>query len=889
MRRTGWTGIAGRARTAVFSREGLRGGARPHSKIRKGVLKMRLSQNIAGLRHAAGWSQEELAARLDVTRQSVSKWESGQSVPDAERLVKLSELFGVSVDFLLKGDGPPAGDAPTAAFAARLVTAGEAADYLALRGRAAGRIAAGTCLCILSPVCLLLLAAMSDAGGGARAQSAVDYTEEARNGKLDPVFARGPEIRLVVDILARRRKNNPILVGDPGVGKTAVVEGLALKIVEGHVPDSLKGVRIVGLDMGRLQAGASVKGEFERRLKAVIDEVKSAPVPTVLFIDEAHTLVGSGNTPGSGDGANLLKPALARGEMRTIAATTWSEYKKYFEKDAALARRFQPVKLGEPSLADTVTILRGIVPHYEKAHQVYVRDDAVIRTAELAGRYITGRQLPDKAIDVLDTACARVKVSLGAKPPILETLEEELATLRRELDALERDRCKGVAARCPEDGATRHAALQQRCAELAARAEDLEAQWRRELDMVEAILKQRAVEHASEAAANEDGQSEAAAQAPETETRTAAEEDQSISSVVLGEELRKIQNGAPLVFHEVSPELVTGIVSEWTGIPSGKLDGAGDAALSHLGTSLRERIKGQDQALEIIEKTILSAHAGLNSPTQPTGIFLLVGPSGVGKTETALAVADALFGGERLLISINMSEFQEKHTISRLIGSPPGYVGYGEGGRLTEAVRRQPYSAVLFDEVEKAHPDILHLFYQMFDKGVLADGEGREVDFRNTLIFLTSNLGSDIVAALCEEEEDPDIATLRAALHPVLTQAFRPALLGRMTVVPYAAINKDTLRELTAMKLEHVGRRLMERHRIPLLWDEAVADNIAASCDAVDTGARNIDHIINAHLLPGIAAALLSSLLEEKNAPRGPRVSLDAANGAFNCAPEARP
>ncbi len=729
----------------------------------------------------------------------------------------------------------------------------------------------------------------SEAGGGALAQYAVDFTEEARNGKIDPVFARGPEIRLVVDILARRRKNNPILVGDPGVGKTAVVEGLALKIVEGHVPDSLKGVRIVGLDMGRLQAGASVKGEFERRLKAVIDEVKSAPVPTVLFIDEAHTLVGSGNTPGSGDGANLLKPALARGEMRTIAATTWSEYKKYFEKDAALARRFQPVKLGEPSLADTVTILRGIVPHYEKAHQVYVRDDAVIRTAELAGRYITGRQLPDKAIDVLDTACARVKVSLGAKPPILETLEEELATLRRELDALERDRCKGVAARCPEDGATRHAALQQRCAELAARAEDLEAQWRRELDMVEAILKQRAVEHAGEAAANEDGQSEAAAQAPETETRTAAEEDQSISSVVLGEELRKIQNGAPLVFHEVSPELVTGIVSEWTGIPSGKLDGAGDAALSHLGTSLRERIKGQDQALEIIEKTILSAHAGLNSPTQPTGIFLLVGPSGVGKTETALAVADALFGGERLLISINMSEFQEKHTISRLIGSPPGYVGYGEGGRLTEAVRRQPYSAVLFDEVEKAHPDILHLFYQMFDKGVLADGEGREVDFRNTLIFLTSNLGSDIVAALCEEEEDPDIATLRAALHPVLTQAFRPALLGRMTVVPYAAINKDTLRELTAMKLEHVGRRLMERHRIPLLWDEAVADNIAASCDAVDTGARNIDHIINAHLLPGIAAALLSSLLEEKNAPRGLRVSLDAANGAFNCALEARP
>ncbi|WP_417292626.1 type VI secretion system ATPase TssH [Desulfovibrio porci] len=718
---------------------------------------------------------------------------------------------------------------------------------------------------------------------GALAQYAVDFTEEARKGGIDPVFARGPEIRLVVDILARRRKNNPILVGDPGVGKTAVVEGLALKIVEGHVPDALKNVRLVGLDMGRLQAGASVKGEFERRLKAVIDEVKAAPTPTILFIDEAHTLVGSGNAPGGGDGANLLKPALARGEMRTIAATTWGEYKKYFEKDAALARRFQLVKLDEPSLAETVTILRGIVPHYEKSHGVYVRDDAVIRTAELAGRYITGRQLPDKAIDVLDTACARVKVSLGGKPPVLEALEEELASLRRELAALERDRRTGVPLSAGEDSAARHAFLQARCAELGERAAETEAQWQRELDLVTAILERRSAEHA--AASGESDGAAPAAEMPD-DPGTNDRDAHIVSAESLSAQLRALQGDAPLVFHEVGPELVTAIVSEWTGIPAAKLDGEGGDALSRLGENLRDRIRGQDHALKIIEQTIMSAHAGLGSPSQPTGIFLLVGPSGVGKTETALAVADALFGGERSLISINMSEFQEKHTISRLIGSPPGYVGYGEGGRLTEAVRRQPYSAVLFDEVEKAHPDILHLFYQMFDKGLLADGEGREVDFRNTVIFLTSNLGSDIVTALCEEDENPDPDVLHAALQPILTQTFHPALLGRMTVVPYTSIRKEILRELTDMKLDLVNRRLRERHHIPLLWDAEVADSITASCGAVDTGARNIDHIISAHLLPGIASALLSSLLDETRAPRGLRVSLDADNGAFVCALE---
>ncbi len=725
-------------------------------------------------------------------------------------------------------------------------------------------------------------AAPAETPADALARYAVDFTEDARDGKTDPVFARGPEIRMVIDILARRRKNNPILVGDPGVGKTAVVEGLALKIVRGEVPDALKGVRIVGLDMGRLQAGAGVKGEFERRLKAVIDEVKAAPVPTILFIDEAHTLVGSGGAAGGGDSANLLKPALARGEMRTIAATTWSEYKKYFEKDAALARRFQLVKLDEPSLEDTVTILRGIVPHYEQAHHVYVRDDAVIRTAELAGRYITGRRLPDKAIDVLDTACAKVKVSLGARPAVLAALEEELASARRELDALERDRRTGIPMEDVRESENRHAALRRHCEDVAARAADMEARWRRELDMVEAILERRAAEHAAA-----DGESAA----PPTDSDGVAEDaavDTGVSSEALAGQLRRIQGDAPLVFHEVSPELVTSIVSEWTGIPAGKLDGGGGACLSQLGANLRARIKGQDHALEVIEKAVLSAHAGLNSPTRPTGIFLLVGPSGVGKTETALAVADALFGGERLLISINMSEFQEKHTISRLIGSPPGYVGYGEGGRLTEAVRRQPYSAVLFDEVEKAHPDILHLFYQMFDKGVLADGEGREVDFRNTVIFLTSNLGSDIVTALCEENEAPDPLMLREALQPMLSQTFRPALLGRMTVVPYLAIPKEILRELTEMKLARVSDRLQQRHHIPLIWDDAVVESITASCSAVDTGARNIDHIINGHLLPRMATTLLASLPDGSGGPKRLRVRLDAADGAFSCALEPR-
>lgn len=702
---------------------------------------------------------------------------------------------------------------------------------------------------------------------------ATDFTEEARQGRIDPVFARGPQIRQMIDILTRRRKNNPILVGDPGVGKTAVVEGLALNIVEGNVPAALAGTRIAGLDMGRLQAGSGVKGEFEKRLKGVIDEVKAAAVPTILFIDEAHTLVGSGNAAGSGDGANLLKPALARGELRTVAATTWSEYKKYFEKDAALARRFQLVRLDEPSQEETVTILRGLAPSYEKSHCVYIRDDAVRSIAALSTRYISGRQQPDKAVDVLDTACARVKVSLGARPASLEALEDELTAVRRELAALERDSRQGVAPDDARESAGRHAALQGKAAELTGRIEELTARWNREKRLVEDILAKRAAAGRPASGKDEEG----GAFGMEADDG----EGQGPSLAELAAELRQAQGDEPLVFYEVTPQLVAEIVSEWTGIPLGKLAGNAAERLTSLGMQLRRRIRGQDHALETLEKAVLAARTGMNSPGSPTAIFLLAGPSGVGKTETALAVADELYGGEDMLISINMSEFQEKHTISRLIGSPPGYVGYGEGGRLTEAVRRQPYSAVLFDEVEKAHPDVINLFYQMFDKGVLADGEGREIDFRNTMIFLTSNLGSDIIAALCEDGAPPDPGTLEEAIRPALTQFFRPALLGRMTIVPFMSLSTGIIRELVDMKLGRIADRLLAQHRLPLAWTEEAAASVAASCTAVDTGARNIDHVINATLLPGIATALLGRLGNARPERERLCIGLDVGRGMF--------
>ncbi|MDO5537548.1 MAG: type VI secretion system ATPase TssH, partial [Desulfovibrionaceae bacterium] len=557
-----------------------------------------------------------------------------------------------------------------------------------------------------------------------------DFTAKAKSGKVDPVFGRDQEIRQMVDILARRRKNNPILVGEPGVGKTAVMEGLALRISEGDVPSTLKDTTLLGLDIGLLEAGASVKGEFERRLKGVLDEIKSSTKSIILFIDEAHLLVGAGNGAGGSDAANLMKPALARGEIRTCAATTWKEYKKYFEKDPALARRFQLVKLDEPSVPTTALILRGLRDSYEAAHKVLVRDEALEVAADYAGRYITGRFLPDKAVDLLDTACARVKVSQAAKPGALEDAQRRAQACRRQLSALERDAAEGA-----DIDAERMEALKGEIESANEDAARIEAEWQEEkvlaqavLDARQALADARKAAEAPQVAAAEGGE---AAPAPGVDEAEAALK-------AARQALAERQNGDPLVSVEVTSDVVAQVVSDWTGIPVGKVARDQAAQIADLHTTLSARVRGQEAALRSVVEGIQASKAGLRSPDQPIGVFLLVGPSGVGKTETGLSLADALFGDEHSVITVNMSEFQEKHTVSRLIGSPPGYVGYGEGGLLTEAVRRKPYSVVLLDEVEKAHGDVMQLFYQVFDKGMLTDGEGTEVSFRNTVIMLTS-------------------------------------------------------------------------------------------------------------------------------------------------------
>lgn len=571
--------------------------------------------------------------------------------------------------------------------------------------------------------------------GTALARFCVDFTQKAGAGEIDPVFGRDREIRQMVDILARRRKNNPIVVGEAGVGKTAVVEGLALRIVEGDVPDLLRDVSIVGLDMGLLQAGAGVKGEFENRLKSVINEVKASPKPIILFIDEAHTLIGAGGSAGGGDAANLLKPALARGELRTIAATTWSEYKKYFEKDAALARRFQPVKLEEPSVEIAALILRGLKEKYEEAHGVVVRDDAVEAAAELSSRYISGRQLPDKAVDLLDTSAARVKVLLSAKPDIMEDKERSIQALGREKAALIRDRTHGM----PVDD-ERLTEIETLLTTLNGEVSTLKERWVKEKELARRIIDLRNALYGNDGDAVEKG---------------ADSDDSKAQLEGMHQELEALQGDSPLVRIEVDPDIVSKVVSDWTGIPLGKVMREEARNVVNLKTNLQDRIKGQDEALEGITQVIKASKAGLKDPAQPMGVFLLVGPSGVGKTETALALADLLFGGERFMVTINMSEFQERHTVSRLIGSPPGYVGYGEGGVLTEGVRQRPYSLVLLDEVEKAHLEVLNLFYQVFDKGSLSDGEGRVIDFKNTILFLTSNLASDVITELCSGRNRP--------------------------------------------------------------------------------------------------------------------------------------
>ncbi|ENS1774925.1 type VI secretion system ATPase TssH [Vibrio parahaemolyticus] len=694
--------------------------------------------------------------------------------------------------------------------------------------------------------------------GSALSKFTTDFTGKARKGEIDPVFCRDQEIRQIVDILARRRKNNPIAVGEPGVGKTAVVEGLALKIVQGDVPDNLKGVELYGLDMGLLQAGASVKGEFEKRLNAVLDEVKNSPTPIILFIDEAHTLVGGGNQAGGSDAANLLKPALARGEVKTIAATTWSEYKKYFEKDPALARRFQLVKLDEPSPEQAALIIRGLRPAYEKSHNVYVRDDAITAAAALSARYISGRQLPDKAIDVLDTACARVNISLNAIPASVETLQQELAAQQRELEALERDALqqtgdKHSLANIPD----LKLAMETTKEELA----EQEAQWHKEKEQIQEMIALRSRLHElvfgetneEELVADEDSEQKQDV-SPYTEMD---EEAVRIAISVCQEQLDAIRNGNPLVHFEVGPDEVSHVISDWTGIPMGKMLQDEAETTLKLKESLTQSIKGQEYAIDALSEGIQTAKAGLGNPDAPTGVFLLVGPSGVGKTETARAIADQMFGGERFMTTINMSEFQEKHTVSRLIGSPPGYVGYGEGGMLTEAVRQRPYSVVLLDEVEKADPDVLNLFYQVFDKGTLNDGEGRTIDFKNTLIIMTSNLATHEIESLVHQSKDIDANIIAEAIRPTLNQHFKPALLARMSVLPFVPLSDEAMTEIIHHKLNKVSQRLHNHHKLSLNYEESLVEFVLGNCRLAETGARNIDAVINRQLLPQLSTQLL--------------------------------
>lgn len=681
--------------------------------------------------------------------------------------------------------------------------------------------------------------------GGAIARYCENFTEKARAGKIDPVFGRDAEIRQMVDILARRRKNNPICVGDPGVGKTAVVEGLALRIVEGDVPDMLKDVSLLGLDMGMLQAGASVKGEFENRLKGVIEEVKASATPIILFIDEAHTLIGAGGQAGTSDAANLLKPALARGELRTIAATTWAEYKKYFEKDAALARRFQLVKLDEPDVATAVQILRGLRDRYQEVHQVAIRDDALVAAAELSSRYISGRQLPDKAVDLLDTACARVKVLQNAKPDLLEDTERRMQALEREKRGLQQD----ADNRQPVE-AQRFTDIDAQLDTLATQAEDLRARWQAQRAAAQALLQARGTFSAARREAVDVG---AEATSPALKA---------LDDAVLQAERAFIeaQGSEALVRIDVDPDVVAKVVSDWTGVPVGKMQRDQATTALGLADALKRRIRGQDAALDQVAEIVKTASSGLNDPRQPLGVFLLVGPSGVGKTETALAVADLLFGDEKSTVVVNMSEFQERHNVSRLIGSPPGYVGYGEGGLLTEAVRQRPYSVVLLDEVEKAHLDVLNLFYQVFDKGMLSDGEGKEIDFANTVIFLTSNLATDVITEMTQGGERPDPAVLAGAIRPLLSSHFKPALLARMTIVPYATLDAQALGGIVRLKLERIVQRLAHNNKMRFSYTEAVVERIAARCTEVETGARNIDFILRGNVLPMMSQQILQRM-----------------------------
>lgn len=672
-------------------------------------------------------------------------------------------------------------------------------------------------------------------------QFTVNLTERAKKGEIDPVIGRDNEIRQVIDILTRRRQNNPILTGEAGVGKTAVVEGLALRIATGDVPPPLKNVILRILDLGLLQAGAGVKGEFENRLKSVIEEVKRSPQPIILFIDEAHTMIGAGGAAGQNDAANLLKPALARGELRTIAATTFAEYKKYFETDAALKRRFQVVRVDEPDEAKAIRMLRGLVPMLEKHHKVRIRDEAVVDAVRLSHRYVPDRQLPDKSISLLDTVCARVGLSQTATPPALEDTRREIDHLTAEIQFLEREAATGHHS--PE----RMADLKDRLTISTKKREEFEKQLEGEKKLVVEILKLR--ESLEKAITT--------APVPDTVERDKAE------LARLESELARLQGENPLVYPVVAGNAVAEVISSMTGIPLGKMVTNEIQTLLNLSQKLAERVVGQDHALEIIAQRIRTARTDLADPRRPIGVFLLVGTSGVGKTETAMALADLLYGGDRNMVVVNMSEYKESHKVSRLTGSAKGYVGYGEGGVLTNAVKQRPYSVVLLDEVEKADESVQEIFYQVFDKGTLQNDTGEEVNFKNTIVLLTSNVGTDTIHKACADPDTmPNMEGLAAMLRPDLLKSFKPALLGRMTIVPYFPLSESVIKRIIEIGLKKIADRLKMNHKAAFTYDQAVVDTIASRCKEVESGARNVDHIITGTLLPTISKELLTRLAE---------------------------
>ena len=714
----------------------------------------------------------------------------------------------------------------------------------------------------------------------ALAQFSVDLTETARKGSLDPILGRDDEIRQIVDILMRRRQNNPILTGEAGVGKTAVVEGFAQRIVSGDIPPPLRDVTVRTLDLGLLQAGASMKGEFENRLRQVIEEVQASPQPIILFIDEAHTLIGAGGAAGSGDAANLLKPALARGTLRTIAATTWAEYKKYFEKDAALTRRFQVVKIDEPSEEKAIIMMRGLAGVSEKHHRVQILDEALVASVKLSHRYIPARQLPDKSVSLLDTACARVAVSLHATPPAVEACRRRISALETENEILAREEAVGMARQ------ERRREIDDQLAREVEALKQLEDGWQKEKDLVDQILEMRgdlrvgtgepidgklAEGDTSEEGTQVEPEEEGAAQTEKESGTLSPEERETMVTELKGlmVKLSEIQGESPLILPSVDEQAVASVVADWTGVPVGRMVKNEIQAIMNLADTLEERVIGQRHALDTIALRMRTSRARLENPGRPIGVFMLVGPSGVGKTESALTLAEALYGGEQNVITINMSEFQEAHTVSTLKGAPPGYVGYGEGGVLTEAVRRRPYSIVLLDEVEKAHKDVHEVFFQVFDKGRMEDGEGRMIDFKNTIILLTSNVGSDLIMNMCKDPElMPDPAGIGKALREPLLKAFPAAFLGRLVVVPFYPLGDEVLRKIIRLQLGRIEKRIQENHNIPFTYDDEVVELVNSRCTEVESGARTVDAILSHTLLPEISSEILSRMLEGETLTR---------------------